>query len=127
MQYQFPLNTSEWLPVVLGWSTCESKPCLRTIGRAAAFVMSFRHSSSVTGAELALNPGLQIRASPCTAPPGHTFWSAPVQLDALGAAAVVVVPAALAARDATPTDANSAIVVSVTAVEVTGCSVAASD
>ena len=63
----------------------------------------------------------QIRASPCTAPPGHTFWSAPVQLDALGAAAVVVVPAALAARDATPTDADSAIVVSVTAVEVNRC------
>ncbi len=64
---------------------------------------------------------MQIRASPCTAPPGHTFWSAPVQLDALGAAAVVVVPAALAARDATPTDADSAIVVSVTAVEVMRC------
>jgi len=60
----------------------------------------------------------QIRASPCTAPPGNTFWSAPVQLDALGAAAVVLVPAAMAARDATTADANSAIVVSVTAVEV---------
>ena len=42
-----------------------------------------------------------------------------MQLDALGAAAVVVVPAAMAARNATPTDADSAIVVSVTAVEVT--------
>ncbi len=63
-------------------------------------------------------PCLQIRASPCTAPPGNTFWSAPVQLDALGAAAVVLVPAAMAARDATTTDADSAIVVSVTAVEV---------
>ena len=61
---------------------------------------------------------VQIRASPCTAPPGNTFWSAPVQLDALGAAAVVLVPAAMAARDATTTDADSAIVVSVTAVEV---------
>ena len=41
-----------------------------------------------------------------------------MQLDALGAAAVVSVPAAMAARAAAPLGADSAIVVSLTAVEV---------
>ena len=78
-----------------------------------------RYSSMVGGPQ----PGahrlrIQLRASPCAAPPGRTFWSSPVQLDALGAAAVVSVPAAMAARAGTPLDADSAIVVSLTAVEV---------
>lgn len=38
---------------------------------------------------------LQLRASQICAPPGQTFWSDPVRLDALGGAAVVSVPCPL--------------------------------
>ena len=38
---------------------------------------------------------LQIRATQCQAPPGRSYWSDPVELDALGGAAVVTVPSPL--------------------------------
>jgi len=65
-----------------------------------------------------LNASAQVRASPYKADAGATYWSEPLQLDALGAAAVVTVPAPLQGLAAGAQAPNAAIVVSVTARQV---------
>ncbi|KAL6783764.1 hypothetical protein ACKKBF_B05705 [Auxenochlorella protothecoides x Auxenochlorella symbiontica] len=70
---------------------------------------------------------LQLRASPLTAPPGTTFWSAPLTLDSQGGAAVVTVPSpaapastAAAAGGAARRPDRAAMVAAVTAGPVAG-------
>jgi len=60
---------------------------------------------------------LQLRASQMKASPGHTFWSDPVRLDALGGAAVVSVPSPLQGAT-TATGARAAYMFAVTATQV---------
>jgi hypothetical protein len=61
---------------------------------------------------------VQVRASPYKATEGSSYWSEPLQLDALGAAAVVTVPAPLQGLASGTTAPNAAVVVSVTARQV---------
>lgn len=61
---------------------------------------------------------LRIRASNIRARSGRTFWSAPVALDALGGAAVVMVPYPTASTAAAVVDSPSAYMLAVTAAQV---------
>ena len=61
---------------------------------------------------------LQLRASQIQAPPGRTFWSTPVQLDAVGGAAVVSVPCPLQGPPSSAVDHRAAYMVAVTAAQV---------
>ncbi|PSC70464.1 Methionine gamma-lyase isoform A [Micractinium conductrix] len=63
---------------------------------------------------------LEIRATQCQAPPGRTYWSDPVELDALGGAAVVTVPSPLLPPTAAIPAARAAYQMSVTASQVPG-------
>eukprot|EP00887_Chlorella_sp_A99_P007395 scaffold2.g7395.t1 len=63
---------------------------------------------------------LQVRATQCKAPFGRTYWSDGVELDALGGAAVVAVPAPLLPPTAAVPAPRAAIVLSVTASQVPG-------
>ncbi|KAK9798969.1 hypothetical protein WJX73_003190 [Symbiochloris irregularis] len=63
---------------------------------------------------------LRIRASNIRARSGRTFWSAPVALDALGGAAVVMVPYPTASTAAAVVDSPSAYMLAVTAAQVDG-------
>ena len=60
---------------------------------------------------------LQLRASQMKAAPGHTFWSNPVRLDALGGAAVVSVPSPMQGASAVA-GARAAYMFAVTATQV---------
>ena len=61
---------------------------------------------------------LRIRASNMRARSGRTFWSAPVGLDALGGAAVVMVPYPTASTAVHAVDSPSAYMLAVTASQV---------
>ena len=61
---------------------------------------------------------LQLRASQIQAPSGRTFWSTPVQLDAVGGAAVVSVPCPLQGPPSSTVDHRAAYMVAVTAAQV---------
>lgn len=61
---------------------------------------------------------VQVRASPYKAEEGSSYWSEPLQLDGLGAAAVVTVPAPLQGPAAGAAAPNAVVVVSVTARQV---------
>lgn len=63
---------------------------------------------------------LQVRATQCKAPFGRTYWSDPVELDGLGGAAVVAVPAPLLPPTAAIPAARAAFMLSVTASQVPG-------
>ena len=61
---------------------------------------------------------LQIRASAIRARAGSTFWSSPVALDALGGAAVVMVPCPASGTPAAMIDSPAAFMMAVTAAQV---------
>ncbi len=61
---------------------------------------------------------LQVRASQRQAPAGKTYWSQGVQLDALGAAAVVLVPCPSAAIGHLGSVSDGAYMMSVSAKQV---------
>lgn len=61
---------------------------------------------------------LRIRASNVRARSGSTFWSAPVALDALGGAAVVMVPTPTHGTAAAMVDSPAAYMLAVTAAQV---------
>ncbi len=61
---------------------------------------------------------LQVRTSQRQAPIGRTYWSSGVQLDALGAAAVVLVPCPSAAIGHMGSSTDGAYIMSVSAKQV---------
>ena len=63
---------------------------------------------------------LQLCATTATSPAGQAFWSSPVQLDALGGAAVVEAPCPMTAAPSHK-EAQAGFQLAVTAVQVESC------